>query len=61
MIQLNDTTRAAIMVLVGNLISAGVLFGLLHWDSDQVAIANSVVNSGMIAFMAIFKKGQQPG
>ena len=46
---LNDTQRAALMVLIANVVTALVLFAVVDWSGEQVAIVNAVVNSGLIA------------
>lgn len=58
---LDDKKRAGIALLVGNIISAIVLFGIANWNGEQVAILNSIVNSALIVFGYFFKSGQEPG
>jgi hypothetical protein len=43
-----DELRAAVMLLVTNVMTMLVLFQLVSWDVDQVAAVEGVVNSATI-------------
>ncbi len=55
---INDSTRAAFQLLVANALSLAILFGI-DLSVEQVAGINSVVNSTLIVFMLLFKKGSE--
>ena len=55
---INDATRAAFQLLVVNVLSLLILFGI-NLSAEQVAGINSVVNSSLIVFMLLFKKGSE--
>ncbi len=57
---LNDTTRAAFMLVVTNVFAVAVLFGL-NVSAEQVAGATSLINSTLILLMLVLKSGQAPG
>ncbi len=54
---LNDTTRAALMLVITNAFSVAVLFGL-NVSGEQVAGATSFINSAVILLMLVVKSGQ---
>ncbi len=58
-ITLDDNTRTGIILLAGNVISAVVLFGVVDWDVEQVAILNSAVNTAVTLGFRMFRVGQQ--
>jgi hypothetical protein len=45
---LSDKVRAAVMAFVTNIITALVLFEIVSWSAEQVAVATAIVNSGLI-------------
>ncbi len=55
---INDATRSAFSLLVVNALSLAILFGI-ELSGEQVAGINSVVNSTLIVFMLLFKKGSE--
>ncbi len=55
---INDSTRAAFQLLVANALSLVILFGV-DLSVEQVAGINSVVNSTLIVFMLLYKKGSE--
>ncbi len=55
---INDATRSAFSLLVVNALSLAILFGV-SLSGEQVAGINSVVNSTLIVFMLLFKKGSE--
>ncbi len=55
---INDATRSAFSLLVVNALSLAILFGV-QLSGEQVAGINSVINSTLIVFMLLFKKGSE--
>lgn len=55
--QLTDTSRAAIMLVVTNALALAVLLGL-NLSADAVAGATSLINSTLIMLALLFKSGQ---
>lgn len=56
---LTDNVRAAIIVVVGNILTAIVLFDIAELTADQVAIINSLVNGGL-TLIALLIKSETP-
>ena len=50
---LSDKVRAAIMVFVGNIVTALVLFAIVDWSAEQVATVNAIVNSGLVVLALV--------
>lgn len=55
---MNDTLRMLVNQLVGYLVTAGILFGILDWSAEQTAIVSSIINSAMSLVMYFWKSGQ---
>jgi len=56
---LDDKVRAAIMVFVGNIVTALVLFAVVDWTGEQVAIVNAMINSGLIMLALVMPSKAQ--
>lgn len=53
----NDGTRTALILVLNNLVSLAVLFGL-DWDTERVAAVNSAVSVTVAFIFLLVKTGQ---
>lgn len=56
----SDEFRAAVMLVVTNMVTTLVLFQVVDWSSDQVAAVEGVVNSLTILLFYVLRGGQSP-
>lgn len=56
---LTDRVRAAIMLFVGNIVTLLVLFAIVEWTGEQVAIVNATINSGLIVVALLVPSAAQ--
>lgn len=58
---MNDKLRAAIMLVVTNIISVLTGFSLVDWSLEQVGLVNAMIDSTLLLVMFFWKSGQEEG